>query len=161
MILVHYVSAIGPVSVTGQCLTKFFSLVCCILSVCHCLCILCRYIRWPFYATLLSTKLFFLMTSVMMTVTLIMTVTMRKFGGDIMFSPYICALTSMSRPRTKKGEKWRRCCCQPVFKGIMPVLNIAARLGRQREREREKSESYAASQKRCLYSKISFLVKNT
>lgn len=42
-----------------------------------------------------------------------------------------------------------------VWKGIMPVLNIAARLGRQREREREgHSDSSIMLQKRCLYSKI-------
>lgn len=89
------------------------------------------------FAILLSTTLFFLVTSMMM-MTLMMTVMMRKFEGNIMFSPYIYIFTSICRLQTKKGEKRRRCCCEPVFKGNVPVLNIAARLERQREREREK-----------------------
>lgn len=49
-----------------------------------------------------------------------------------------------------------------VWKGIMPELNIAARLGRPGEKERERkrkgqSESCISIQKRCFYSKICFL----
>lgn len=46
-----------------------------------------------------------------------------------------------------------------VWKGIMPVLNLAARLGRKREREKRKgqSDSCIMLQIRCLYFKICFL----
>lgn len=44
-----------------------------------------------------------------------------------------------------------------VWKGIMPVLNIAARLGIQREREKDRVNHASQYKKRCLYSTICFL----
>lgn len=59
------------------------------------------------------------------------------------------------RGEDERGDELNAAANLSVWKGIMPALNIAARLGRQKEREKKDSVSHASQ-----YSQDAFTPKS-